>query len=338
MAITASVLPLLLERIGGVWPDNQNNADLLANVETLNAIYENQTSRIDTIISNEKDRDVKVTWVKACPPTPVDCVDSCTFAGTEAATDSKTYALSVCKQDEFKVDIDGWYNNEFEATDATARLMMASFVGFAEQAAQYAVGRLNAYAGTPLYDNRGQWTINGTDLEIPAQYWNSSLFGGLLRMATKNKLLMPYLLSGELLDQEFFMYRTSQANSDGKGDANRINTMRTYFDLLNIDEVNDPDYVAYMISKGAVAFASKGYYDTRPEEIGGRDAHTRFSIANPFFPPQIIDVQKTTQCSGGHTYEHYKMKSKYDVFQNPLGCVAGTTGIVKVVQTPANVV
>lgn len=338
MAITASVLPLVLERATGAWPDNQNNADLEANIETLVAIRENQTGRVATIISNEKDRDVKVTWVKACPPTPSDCTDSCTFAGEEAVTDSKTYALTQCKQTEFKIDIDGWYNNEFEASDAAAALLRAHMVGHAEQAAQYAVAKLNAFAGTNLYDNRGAWNIDGTNTEIPANLWDSSLFGALLRVAKKNKLLMPFLLSGELLDQEFFMYKTSQANGEGKGDANRINTMKTYFDLFNIDEVNDPDYVAYMIAKGAVAFASKAYYDTRPEEVKGRDAHTRVMVPNEFFPQLLHDVQITTSCSGGHTYEHWKIKTKYDMFQNPLGCVAGTTGVLKFTQTPADVV
>ena len=314
MAITASVLPLLLERVNGVWPDNQNNADLIPNIAVLEAIQENTTARIDQIISNEKDRDVKVTWVKACPPTPTDCADSCTFAGEEASTDSQVYALSQCKQTEFKVDIDGFYANEFEATDATARLLQAHLTAHADAAAQYAVSKLNDFAGTNVYDNRG------------------ALFGALQRAAIKNKLLNPFMLSGENLHQEFFMAKTSQANGEGKGDANRIMTLKTYFDLFNIDDVNDEQWVTYMIALGAAAFSSKSYYSEAPVEIKGRDAHTRIAVKNRFFNGLTHDIQMTTSCSGGHTYEHWKIKSKFDVFRNPLGCVAGTTGFLKFIK------
>lgn len=328
MAITASVLPLLLERVNGVWPDNQNKMDVTPNIDVLKAIVEQQTSRIDTIISNEKDRDVKVTWVKACPPTVDECSDSCTFAGSEAATDSKTYALSKCGQTEFKVDIDGWYANEFEATDAAARLLQAHFTAHANAVAEYAVGVIEANLGTNAYTNMGKWTA-GTTTTIQDADWTTALFGALQRAAIKNKMMAPYLLSGENLHQEFFMARTSQANSDGKGDANRIGTLPVYFDLFNIESVNSPDYISYMIDRGVLAFASKGYYDTRPEKIEGRDAQTRITIPNPFFRQLLHDVQITTQCFDGHTYEHYKIKTKYDVFVNPLGCNSTQTGILK---------
>lgn len=334
MAITASVLPLLLERVGGVWPDNQNNMDLQPDIVTLEAIRENQTSNIDVIIGNEKDRDVKVTWVKACPPTPSSCADSCTFAGEEASTDSKTYALTQCLQTEFKVDIDGWYNNEFEATDAAARLMLSHMTAHANAAAQYAVGILNTNAGTNDYDNGGTWTAGSSTTTIPNDQWTTALFGGLQRVAIKNKLESPYLLSGENLHQEFFMANTSQANADGKGDANRIGTMRTYFDLFNIEDVNDPDFITYMIARGALAFASKGYYSERPETIPGRDGHIRVKVRNPFFAPLLHDIQIDYICSGGHTYEHHKIKTKYDVFVNPLGCTATKTGILRFKKEP----
>lgn len=329
MAITATVLPLLLERANGVWPDNQNKMDVTPNVEVLKAIDDQNTSTINTIIGNEKDRDVKIGWVKACPPTVDDCADSCTFAGSEASTDSKTYALTKCGQTEFKVDIDGFYANEFEATDATARLLQAHMTAHANAAAEYAVAVINANLGVNTYDNRGAWTITGTTTEIPGPLWETPLFGALQRVAIKNKLDMPYLLSGDNLHQEFFMAKTSQGNGEGKGDANRIGTLPSYFDLFNLESVNDPDYITYMIAKGALAFASKGYYDiNRPEKIEGRDAHTRVTIPNPAFPKLLHDVQITTQCSGGHTYEHYKIKTKYDVFTNPLGCTSTRTGIL----------
>ena len=125
------------------------------------------------------------------------------------------------------------------------------------------------------------------------------------------------------------MARTSQANGEGKGDANRIGTMSAYFDLFNVESVNDPDYITYMIDRGVLAFASKGYYDTRPEEIKGEAAQTRIKIPNTFFPQLMHDVQITTICDTGHVYEHYKIKTKYDVFVNPLGCTSTQTGILK---------
>lgn len=334
MAITASIVPLVLEKTQGNWDDNQNQSDAIANVDTLTAIAANQTSKVDVIIENEKDRDVKLTWIKACPPEPDDATDSCTFAGEEVSTDSQVYSLGQYKETQFKINIDGFYDNEFQASDASAALLRAHMIGHAEQAAKYAVAKLNAFAGTNLYSNRGKWNISGTTTEIPEGMWDSSLFGALLRTAKKNKLLMPFLLSGELLDQEFFMYKTGVGNADGKGDEQRIRAMQTYFDLHNVDEVNEDEYCAYMIAKGALAIASKAYYTEQVVEIPGRDAHKRVKMKNPFADMLWSDIQITTQCSGGKTYEHWKIKTKYDIFRNPLGCVSGTTGILKFKQTP----
>jgi len=150
----------------------------------------------------------------------------------------------------------------------------------------------------------------------------------------KNRLDNPFLLSGENLDQLQYMALTGSMNADGKGDAARANQMRAYFDLFNIEEENNDDYWTYMINRGALAFASKGYFPRVDDALNPRGAQEfsygklRFSVANRFFPGLIHDVELFDACDTGVEKAHMRVKARYKVFVNPTGCTATRTGML----------
>ena len=79
------------------------------------------------------------------------------------------------------------------------------------------------------------------------------------------------------------------ANANGKGDANLWGSLQPYFDLFNVDTVNDPDLKAYLISMGSIA-------------MGGK-------TLNPDSPVVMFDMTKYTMTSAFTGL-------KYDVFYN----------------------
>lgn len=336
MAVTNSTLPHVLARATTLWPSNMTASDFVPMFEVLRAITDNQTAQLTTVgLADE--RDVKITWLNNCDLTVDACVDNvCTFAGESASSFVQTLSIDQCIQTEFSETIDTWRENEFGMADALALDLLKAEKAHLESIAQYGVGIINANLGVNEHNNMGAWTIVGTDTSVPGADWESTaIYGKLRRNAIKNRLDNPYILTGENLDQLAYMALTSQANGEGKGDANRAGQMRAYFDLFNIDEVNDPAFVTYLINRGALAFASKGYFPRvddalaprGPEVLNGN--YSRFSIANRFFPALIHDVETETTCASGVWKVNYRLKSRYKIFVNPTGCTATRTGMLK---------
>ena len=137
---------------------------------------------------------------------------------------------------------------------------------------------------------------------------------------------MPFLLNGENLYELAYAAMTSEQNGEGKGDYKRLTGMPIYNDVFNVDSTNSGTLLTYMINKGTLAFASKGYYSTTPEVLNGN--FTRFSIQNRFFPGLIHDVETLVDCSSGVWKQHWKVIPRYKLFVNPTGCTATRTGML----------
>lgn len=327
MAITNSALPLVLRRASEVWPGNMSEKDFIPHIETLMAIRDQQTARLEYV--NLPDGvDARIAWIDQCDLTVDTFVSTdCSFSGPEADTYKKDLTIDQVKETKFSVPLDAWRDNLFGFADAVAVNLNKVMVAQAEAVAQYAVGVVNANLGVNTYNNGGNWTIAGTTNTVPAAEWeNTSFMGKLQIMARKARFNNPFLLSGENLYQLAYMARTSSANGEGKGDAVRIGEMPLYNDIWNVDDVNDPDLLTYMIERGALAFLSKGYYPTTPETLNGN--FQRFSLANRFFPALIHDVETLTDCTSGVWKQHWKVIPRYKVEINPTGCTATRTGIL----------
>jgi hypothetical protein len=272
--------------------------------------------------------DVKITWLNNCDITVDTCTDDCTFTGSAADSSVQTLQIDQCKQSTFSEPIDAWRGNLFGLADAIAVNLNKIQKAHAEAAAQHVISVLNTNAGTNAYDNNGEFSISGTETEIP-DWTTTKIFGKLRRLATKNYIANPYIIDGSNLDQLVWEARSAAGNADGRGDANRVNEMPIYVDLFNVDAVNTDKWVTYLLNRGAVAFASKAYFGATAEVLGG--ATTRISVSNRFFPMLKHDIEFVEQCTGGVWSVHYRVKSRYQAFVNPTGCTATRTGILKLI-------
>lgn len=331
MAITNGVLPLVLERASNLWPDNMTAADFVPQIETLNAIRDQQTARVQTV--NLPDGvDVRIAWMNNCDIAVGDWVSTdCTFSGPEADVDKIDLSIDQAKESKFSIPIDAWRDNIFGEADATAVNLNKVMVAQAEAVATYCVAVINANLGVNTYDADGNWTISGTDTTIPAPEWRETdIFGDFQLAAKVNRFTNPFLLSGQNMYQLAYKARTSQANGEGKGDYVRLGEMPLYNDVFNVDSVNTPAKLTYMINRGTLAFASKGYYPGRPEVLNGN--FQRFSMTNRFFPALVHDVEMLVDCTSGVWKRHYKVIPRFKLFINPTGCTATRTGIMKFIR------
>jgi hypothetical protein len=340
MAITNSTLPALIQRATTIWPNNMTQEDFIPQIQVLEAIRAEQTARLEPV-GLPDNPDVKAVWLNNCDLTVDACVDDvCTFSGESASSFVQTLSIDQCAQTEVSEPYDAWRENEFQMADAMSVNLNKVMKAQAEYVARYAVGVINTSAGVNEHTNQGQWVVNGTTTEVPfADFDNTSIYGKLRRSAVINRLSNPFILSGENLDQIQYMALTGQMNADGKGDAARANALRAYFDLFNVDSVNtvggETSYLTYMINRGALAFASKGYFPRVDDPTNPRGAQAftygklRFSIANRFFPNLIHDVEMFDACDTGVEKLHMRIKARYKVFVNPTGCTATRTGILR---------
>lgn len=333
MAITNSDLPFILERLAGRWPNNRVQADYTPEVATLRSIIDNQTADIRAFGLPDEVASY-ITWLLNCGQDPVACTDDCDFSGPSSSTFKQTLKIDQCIENSISEKYDTWRHNEFGMMDALTAGLMRLMKDHLEYVEQYSVAVINANAGVNAATPAG-WTSSGTVTTIPAdQVQSTAIYGPLLRNFKRNRFDNPYLLSGEALAQLQFLAQTNAGNLDGKGDAARDSLFRKYFDLFNIDEVNDPELDFYGIDRGILAFGSKGYFPLVGDPMNPRGAQEmsygklRFSVRNIYVPELIHDVMIEDRCVSGAEQQNWNVKTRYKTAAAPQGCLTNNTGIL----------
>lgn len=334
MAIVAgdfspSQLAIAITTADKMWSDDMMQADFKANVDIVNAVRSEQNAKVSLLEQSEKDVDVRVHWLNMCGQTAVDCdTDDCDLAGPELGSDNKDYSLSVCKQFKFTVDEMTFRTNDYSMEQAVAVGMLKADKALAEAMAATAIARIESFKGVnTVTDGVGTINVGTTETDIATADWTSRLFAYLHRVALMNEFSNPFLLSGSNLYEDDLVVRLSQANAEGKGDANLFKMFRKYFDLFNIDSANAPNYKTYMINRGSLAFASKVHYGAVPTRYIGA-GQDRWSIASRNLPGVRYDVFYTNRCSNKTMKHDFKFIAQYDYFLNPTGCVDTRTGVM----------
>ena len=144
-----------------------------------------------------------------------------------------------------------------------------------------------------------------------------------------NQFTSPILLSGVNLYEQEYIAAAMAANANGKGDYILYGDMKLYFDLFNIDTVNDPDEKSYLISQGALALGNRALNPERPERL---QDFTRYKIRSQYLP-MWYDVYYDNECSSAYDLvkHNFKVKLTADVFNNPHGCTEHNTGVLSFV-------
>ena len=331
-AFDATILPTILDRADRLWMDNQVKSQFEAKTDVFQALKKEQTAKIDTALQG-KDRAVKVGWITACNIVAADCDTSCTIGGQELDTAVAEYDITSCKKVAFKVPEQKFRDNLFDYTEVVAAGILKGMKELDETISAAGVAFLNANGGENAYASP-LWTVASGITNIPAANMTLGLMFHFKYGADQNRFSDAALISGYNLAEPIFIAETNAGNDAGKGDAARSRLMRLYQDFFNIEKVNTSgspavtSYKTYMVDKGAVAFASKSYYDPAPRTLPGI-GHVLFSRPSNNLPGVVYDVTYTVTCTSGVYFHEYKIEAHYDYFLNPTGCVAGRTGILE---------
>ena len=289
----------------------------------LNAIKAAQTATVQTPLSKRKDVAVEVQWENFCDIVAEACATDCTVGGAKSSTNIQEYDVTWCKEVNFSMDENDFYDNVFDMNVAKAFLKADKEI--TEAFAQYAVAQLESFKGANAL-TAGKGTVAGTETSIPAAYWTPALAAYFNRVSIMNRFVNPIFLSGSLLYEQYLVSQAMNANADGKGDWALWSGMQPYFDLFNIDTVNDPSLKAYLISMGSVAIGGKNINPDIPAVMLDMTKYTMVSQ----WTGLKYDVFYNNACSGTqkmHTH-NWTVRAKADIWLNPAGCEQTNTGIL----------
>lgn len=300
-------------------------------IAVINALRAVNTATMNPKLSQIKDSegrvkkyDVEITWDNACGITAEECT-VCDNEGEKLSTNAQQYSLSFCKEVKFTVDDYDYVDNDFDAAQAIAKGLLKADKELVEAYVQYAVAVLSANKGVNQMGTGSKGVVSGSDTYIIPAYWDAKLFAYFWRVAQLNRFSNPSIISGSNLAEEYFTIQKMLADAKAQGDNNLMNTYRVFFDLFNIDSVNSPDLVTYMVSQGATAMASRVYNPNTLETIGASKRWTRPSV---FVPEFKYDMFYNAECSNDMVKHMFKTKLTADLFVNPEGCEANNTGIL----------
>ena len=313
---SASVKGAVLEKMDKMWADNMVNPEFIASCDAAKAILKEQTAKVTELEDPFEDKEIKIAWLKPQTTTPVDVADDCNIGGDELESTSKAYSLGYNKTTGFNVKEKADRTNLIKMDEKIALGFLMRMKDMDELVARTLISKIETFKGVNQFAGKG--TVVSTDTYINPELWDSNLFANLKLIATKNKMMDPFLLSGTNLWEQYLNIELAQANADGKGDAAKIKIIRKYFDLINIDEVNDPNYVTYMINKGSIAGAFKAYHKNNPKEYTHGADQQRFAIESKNLPGVFYDVHYSNACLENDIVHKWSFFSKFDWFLNPV--------------------
>jgi len=307
--------------------DDRIKQQFVPRAEIIKAIEQIQTANMSIVETKKKEIVMEVEWMNACGLQVRDISD-CNFCNTELSTNIQTYTLTKGKEVCFEVSEAIFYKNRFEYEEAVAKGLLKAKKELLEWASQYYVSVLNANKGVNTLGTDGKGTVVGSDTLISPAFWNENLLPYLIRVGIDNQFTDPYLLSGKNLFEQAFAAGYKKLDANGKSIATMYDDMNLWFDLRNIDVVNDPLHVTYLLSRGSVAIANKAIFDTSVREFKDYSA---FAVngADLGFPQFDFDVIYENECSTYNLPIHrFKVILRTDLFVNPTGCDGENTGIL----------
>ncbi len=341
MAFTASQLLKVQQMATDKWADNRTRADYWAECEVVKAVQAEQTAVLDPLTDPNKTNTVKLIWLNACDVASAAAGDDCAISGPELSSDSIDYTLNIFRKSTFSVKEIQARTDQFTLQEQIARGLLQLDKVLSEYLASQVVAKLEAFRGTNTYTTpvgSTAWSISGSDTEIPADQWNTSLMPKLSLASRKNKFMNPALISGEALWYMNEESRNNQGNDDGKGDATRMGAKyfsRKYFDPVKIDEVNSGTIKAYMVDRGAIAMVTKTHYGDVPVLVQN-PWQQRYRMQSMNLPGVYWEMIYTQACASGEITHTFQAKVNCGIFLNPTGCTAANTGVLSFVR-PAGI-
>jgi hypothetical protein len=317
--LQCSDIPVIIAKIDQMWlGDSLTKEQFTADVVSANALIENQTANVSAL-ETTKDNKVKVYWVNSCNVVSEDDSDICDIGGEELTTSCEEYLITNGKKSGFTINETELFGNLLTREQLYAEGLMRAMAQLDQEINDAGIAAVNANTGRNQYTNRG-YTITDTNTVVPSVAWNPTLFAYLAGAASKNRFIAPFLLSGQLLAESNYLAMMNSGNADGKGNAALFSSMKKYFDTFALDGVIGSQK-AFLINRGAVAFASKTYY----EGVRQFDGFQIFTVESRNLrkangSPVVYEVWYKTRCANENIYHDFTVRAKFDWFVNPTGC------------------
>jgi hypothetical protein len=306
--------------------------EYVPDIEPALAIRENQTATFEVLTNPEKDREVKLLWIDDCDDEDPDtCTDQCTIDGEEIGDNCANYVLGECFEKTFKVTEERFRTSMHSKEEVVARAMLKKMKLMDEFWAAKAIAFLNASAGVNSY--AGQYTVSGGTTYVPAYAWNPDIFGYIDTVLWKNKLNGGKMLSGTLLKQ--YMWKIGMEVTDPTGQSNQAKMTSfgiPYFDR-RIDDILS-EQALFLFDPNSVAMVTKARHAayTEPRKVDTPNGMQTWYTQNSMNLPGVVyDIAYQELCTGDDVSHFWKIKTRGDIFLNPLGCSNDRTGVLKFV-------
>ena len=315
-----------------MWKDSQLQNQYKAEVGTVLAIQKEQTASIKPIDDGKTNYDVSINWIDTCAIEEADCEPNCDIDAPESETKKQNLTLVQCKEVKFAVDEDELRSSIFSQEEVFAQQMLAASQKLDEAISKQAVLFLAANDSTNQLSS--PYPTAGNTTTIPAAEYNRKLIAYFIKAGIINRMRNSYMIDGGELFIDYQNALFDSGNGEGKGDADRYNAVRMYWDLFGFAAagITQDDF---LINKASVAFASKAKYlgntTANPLYYGGDVNQWRFSWNSKNIPGVVYDAYKTMKCVLKNGQDHIvhvmKLQAKFDYFLNPTNC-DGSTGIL----------
>jgi hypothetical protein len=308
--------------------------EYIADVEPALAILQSQTANFEVLSQPEKDREVKVYWLDDCDDTdPETCTDQCAIDGDEIGDNCANYALSECFEKSFSVTEERFRTSLWSREEVVARALLKKMKLMDEFWAAKVIAFLDASAGVNGY--AGQYTVSGNATYIPATGWNPDVFGYIDTVMWKNKLSLGKMLSGTLLKQYMWKVGMEVGNPTGAAEQAKLTSFGVpYFDRRLDDILGEK--ALFMWDANSTALVTKARHEAYGPE--GRKVDTSSgpgilmqTIESQNLPGITYDLYYQEVCASDDITHKWKIKTRGDVFLNPLGCSNDRTGVLKFV-------
>jgi len=313
-----------------VWEDPIQKLDLVADVESARAVLENQRVRF-TDFQGPKKKTVSLEWLTTCDRGTTDCSDDCSIDGDDATPECKEYELSCLQEsDGFKINDRVYRERTIDTQKSLAVQIENAKMNLDNYIALYVLAQILANAGTNAYTG-SPGTVAAAVTTIPATAWNDQIWGYYARVILGNKFKNPYAISGDNLFQLVYNRLADQANADGKGNVNRMGSLRNriYFDPINIEDNAIAPSTTFLLHHTSCAFISKAWY---PQGAANRQVLTadRVAWSDPSrnLPGIVYDIFAERGCYDNDYYTAYKAQLHGTFALNPQPCDDTNSGIL----------
>lgn len=307
-----------------IWADAAAQKDYIAEVDAAKILIANQSNSLRIIEDPIKDKTVHIMWLQDCSDHDGDtCEDDCEVGGPPIQVDCNDYRITLCHKDGFSIQEKQFRGLDYDMDEVVAKGILGVSRGMDEWIAQTLVAMIDTFSGTNQYVD-GLGTVSGFDTYIPASYWSGDLMAELEMTAMMNKFRNYFMLSGSNLWTQAYLAEAKQGNADGKGAANLMARMKLNHDLWNIDQVLGQKKT-FVIERGAYAFVTKAYFNDKPREIAGLK---QYRVASRNLPGVFYDVTYKAECLNNDITHNWSLQWYGDLFQNPLPCDPGNTGVL----------